>query len=336
MPTRSWPNSIFIDKVAIEIPIVQAAIGSAAVPELAAAVSNAGGLGMLGLGGEVVDAARIAVRKTRALTNRPFGVNVILHWPPDDVFPMFLDEGVSIYSFFWGDCSRFVQRAHRANAIVLHSVGSVDEAKRAADWGVDVIVAQGHEAGGHVRGTVSTMALLPAVVDAVAPLPVLAAGGIADGRGVAAAFALGAAGVWVGTRYLAATEASVHPYYRQRVLAATANDTIYADDLFDIGWPDAPHRTLKNETSELWEKAGRPPTGNRPRQGEVIGSNADGSIIRYACLTPYADVAGNIEAMSMWAGQGVGLVTREQSAADITRELADEAQRIFSRLVQPG
>jgi nitronate monooxygenase len=332
MPRAHWPNTSFMDLVGIEVPIVQAAIGGAAVAGLAAAVSNAGGLGMLGLGGSSRNEAQNAVRQARGLTNRPFGANMVMHWPPDDVIPVLLDEGVRILSFFWGDCSRFVEPAHSAGAIVLYSAGSVEEARLAAEWGVDVIVAQGWEAGGHVRGVVSTLALVPAVVDAVGKVPVLAAGGIADGRGVAAAFALGAAGVWVGTRYLAASEADVHPHYRHRILAAGGEETLYSADLFDIGWPDAPHRVLKSETTEIWERAGRPRPGQRPGEGETVGAGHGAALARYTSLTPTRDLEGNIEAMSMWAGQGVGLVEREQSAAEITRELADDAQAIFARL----
>ena len=134
----------------------------------------------------------------------------------------------------------------------MHTVGSAADAKRAIDAGVDIVVAQGWEAGGHVRGTVATMPLIPAVVDAVSPAPVVAAGGIADGRGLAAALALGAAGAWIGTRFLASNEASIHPRYRERILQANEADTIYLEDLFDVRWPNAPHRTLRNQIVQTW------------------------------------------------------------------------------------
>ncbi len=161
--------------------------------------------------------------------------------------------------------------AHEGGAIVLHTVGDVAEARRAVDAGVDVIVAQGWEAGGHVRGEVATMALVPAVVDAVAPIPVVAAGGIGDGRGLAAVLMLGASAGWLGTRFVMSAEAPALPPYRDRLAAADATSTVYSS-VFDGGWPDAPHRTLRNSTIEMWEAAGRPPPGERPGEGETIGN----------------------------------------------------------------
>jgi NAD(P)H-dependent flavin oxidoreductase YrpB (nitropropane dioxygenase family) len=200
---------------------------------------------------------------------------------------------------------------------------------------VDIVVAQGWEAGGHVRGTVATMPLIPAVVDAVSPAPVVAAGGIADGRGLAAALALGAAGAWVGTRFLASHEATIHTRYRERLLQANENDTVFLENLFDIRWPNAPHRTLRNTTVEAWEAAGRPPTGKRPGEGEVIAtSQSRGPIVRYQSCTPTSDADGDIDALSLWAGQSVGLVSKVLSAGDIVREIADEARLIIGRLAQ--
>ena len=178
-----------------------------------------------------------------------------------------------IISFFWRDPGSLVKRAKAGGAHVMYTVGNADDARRAVDSGVDVIVAQGWEAGGHVRGTVATLPLVPAIVDAVGGTPVIAAGGIADGRGMAAALALGAAGVWVGTRFLASEEASIHPEYQRRIPAASENDTAYCENLFDGGWANAPHRVLRNSTVRDWEAAGRaafgPTTGRRRDHCEV-------------------------------------------------------------------
>ena len=206
--------------------------------------------------------------------------------------------------------------------MAIQVVSSIGEAKRAADAGFDLIVAQGREAGGHVRGHLGTMTLLPQVVDAVAPLPVLAAGGIADRRGVAAAVALGAAGVWVGTRFLAATEANIHEHYQTRVLASSGDDTLYSE-LFDVGWPAAPLRTLKNSTTRLWEEAGRPLSPNRPGEGEIVARRKDGSEIpRYFFGSPTREVAEGAEAMALYAGEAVGLVRTSAPAAVIVKDLA--------------
>ena len=167
----------------------------------------------------------------------------------------------------WGDPAGYVEQVHDAKGIVLHTVGSAQEARQAADRGVDVIVAQGWESGGHVRGQVATLPLVPAVVDAVAPLPVIAAGGIGDARGVAAVFALGAQAAWLGTRFLLAREMPIHPEYRRRLMDAAETDAQWYPDLYAVGWPDAPHRILRNSTAEAWEHAGPAATGKSTGRG---------------------------------------------------------------------
>jgi len=322
-------------RLGIEFPIIQAPMAGAVGPMLAAAVSNAGGLGMLALWRASGEAMRRQIKEVRSLTSRPFGVNLNLDFPQQERLAICLEEGVPIISFFWQDPSALVPSAKGGNAIVMHTVGSAADAKRAVDCGVDIVVAQGWEAGGHVRGTVATMPLIPAVVDAVSPTPVVAAGGIADGRGLAAALALGAAGAWIGTRFLASREAAIHARYRERLLAANEGDTVYLENLFDAGWPNAPHRTLRNQTVDVWEAAGRPASGKRPGQGEVIAtSRSIGPIVRYQSYTPGADSEGDIDAMSLWAGQSVGLVSRLQPARDIVHEIVDQAQLILRQLAQ--
>lgn len=316
----------------IEAPIVLAPMGGAVTTELAAAVSNAGGLGTLPLSWNTPGEIKSTLAEMTALTDRPFGVNLILEWDQRERLTAALDAGTPAISLFWGDVADLVPEIHEAGAVVFVSVGSVDEAARAAAAGADVVVAQGWEAGGHVRGTITTLALVPRVVDAVDPVPVVAAGGIADGRGLAAVLALGAAGAWIGTRFLAARESSIHDEYRQRVLEAVEADTYYGD-LFDGGWPDAPHRVLQNSTVEAWEAAGRPEPGERPGEEDDVAARGDGSPIkRYASSTPDAGMTGEIEALPNWAGQGVGLVTRVQPAAEIVQELVADAERILAKL----
>jgi nitronate monooxygenase len=183
-------------------------------------------------------------------------------------------------------------------------------------------VAQGWEAGGHVRGQVATLPLVPAVVDAVAPVPVIAAGGIGDWRGVAAVLALGAQAAWLGTRFLLAREAPIHEEYRRRLIDAAETDAQWYPDLYDVGWPNAPHRALRNSTAEAWEAAGRPALGSRPGEGEVIAHFPSGEeILRYEPGAPLVGTTGDIEALSMWAGQSVALAKQPQSAAEIVAEL---------------
>ena len=285
-----------------------------------ASVSNAGALGMLGLTWFADPAA--AVRETAALTSGPFGGNFVISWDQHERIDNALEAGLRIVSLSFGDPAEYVDRVHDAGGLVLHSVGSAEEAKRAVADGVDVVVAQGWEAGGHVWGQVATLPLVPAVVDAVAPIPVLAAGGIGDARGVAAVLALGAQAAWVGTRFLLATEAPLHEGYRRRLVAAAETDAEWYADLYDVGWPDAPHRALRNGTAEAWEVAGRPASGSRPGEGEAIAARPSGeAIVRYASTMPLEGTTGDIDALSLWAGQSVALATTPQDAADIVAEL---------------
>jgi nitronate monooxygenase len=287
---------------------------------LAAAVSNAGALGMVTLTWSADVGA--VVRETAALTARPFGGNFVLTSDHHRHLDQALEAGLRIVSFMWGDSSSYVGPVHDAGGIVLHTVGSAEEARRAVGWGADVIVAQGWEAGGHVWGTVATLPLVPAVVDAVAPVPVIAAGGIGDARGVAAVLALGAQAAWLGTRFLLAEEMPLHEDYRQRLMAAAETDPQWYPNLYDVGWPDSPHRALRNSTAQAWDAAGRPPDDQRPGIGEVIGHFASGeAIVRYEPAPPMAGTTGDIEALSMWAGQSVAFARATQSAADIVAEL---------------
>ena len=178
--------------------------GGVVGPTLAAAVSNAGGLGMLVPWRADLATVRRQIQETRALTSKPFGVNLNLEFPQEERLEVSLDEGVRIISFFWRDPAAADAAREAAGATVLHTVGSAADARRAADCGVDIIVAQGWEAGGHVRGMVATMPLIPAVVDAVSPIPVVAAGGIPTAAASPPALALGAAGAWIGTGFLRA------------------------------------------------------------------------------------------------------------------------------------
>jgi NAD(P)H-dependent flavin oxidoreductase YrpB (nitropropane dioxygenase family) len=164
-------------------------------------------------------------------------------------------------------------------------------------------------------------------------LPVNGNGGLY--RGLAAVLALGAAGAWIGTRFLAAHEATIHARYRERLLQAGENDTVFLENLFDVCRRNAPHRTLRNQTVDAWEAAGRPSSGKRPGEGEVIAtSRSSGPIVRYQSCTPDTDTEGDIDALSLWAGQSVGLVSKVQLAGDIVREIADQARSTLRRLAE--
>lgn len=337
------PTTAICRELGIEHPIFSVGFGAAAGPELAAAVSNAGGLGVIGVTGMPSDFLREQIARTRALTDRPFGANLILDDQGDAEYAelirercgALIDERVPLLVFFEGDPAPFVEPAHAAGVKVAIQVGSPAAARQAAEAGVDIVIAQGVEAGGHIAARTSLFVNLPTIVDAVAPLPVLASGGIADGRGLAAALVLGAQGVSLGTRFVASEEAFIPDEYKRRVVEAGAEDTYYSEDLFDVFWPGVPHRALKGRTYEEWDAAGRPPSGERPHEGESIGVHRspyrEGEVPRYASymLTPWFD--GEVELGPMWAGESVALVDSVLPAGEIVRRIAAEADEVLAR-----
>lgn len=334
-------------ELGIEYPIFSVGFGASAGPELVRAVSEAGGCGVLGGSGLPADEIQRRIVHVRELTDRPFGVNLIIaeleHADGTEEDRAFvrgqiaatLEARAPLIVLFWGDPAPFVEDAHRNGVKIYVQVGSVAEAKAAASAGVDAVIAQGIEAGGHVRGTTSIWELLPAVVEAIRPVPVLASGGIGDGAGVARALRLGAQGVSLGTRFVASEEAWIHPVYKQRVVASTAEDTFYGE-LFDVWWPDAPHRVLKrNKTFEEWDAAGRPAPGSRPGEGTPIGTVrrpwAEYEWPRYAPGMVTPDFDGDPEYAPMWAGESCSVVNDIKPAATIVRELVRDATAVLDQ-----
>lgn len=297
-------------RLGIRHPIVQAGMGGAARAELVAAVSNAGGLGTLGMIRQSPNAIRDQIRRTRALTTAPFGVNIVPTSVPPEGFEaqlaVCLEERVP------------VERAHAAGMLLMHQVGSAEEARRAVAGGVDVIVAQGFEAGGHVRGEVGVLPLVTAVVDAAGSVPVAAAGGIADGRGLAAVLALGADGVWVGTRFVAAEASEAHPDYKKRLVAARETDTVYTE-LFHIGWPEhSPHRVLRSALTE-----GVPLPAGPVARLRVGDRTVD--IPAFAAPGPTIHTEGQTDLMANYAGQGVAAIREVLPAREIVERMSRRA-----------
>src|SRR6516164_416992 len=293
----------------IEHPIIAAPMGPDLTgPDLVAAVSNAGGLGILQAQFCTPPVFRQEIRRVRALTTKPFGVNLLLHFPVADQVAICLEERVPVLSLFWGDPTTYVERAHAAGVKVFHQVGSVADAHRAAAAGVDVIVAQGVEAGGHVAGDVSTLALVPRVVDAVAPRPVAAAGGIGDARGVVAVLALGAQAAVLGTRFLASAESRAHPHYKEKLLEAGEGDTVRTI-LFGYGWPNAPHRTLRTAFVRQWlgqEARGQDSRSDEPVVGRTVIGGQPMPVLRFMGFPPNSEATGNIDSMDLAMGQNAG------------------------------
>lgn len=253
-------QSALLSRLGISVPIVLAPMAGAAGPELCAAVSSAGGLGLLPVWHLELKGLRDGVHAVRSLTNRPFGVNLNNNYPMDERLDAVIDEGVGSVSFFWGLDRARVKRAKDAGLLVMQTIGSAAEAREAVDAGVDVIVAQGWESGGHVWSTVATMALVPTVVDAVPSTPVIAAGGIADGRGLAAALALGASAGLIGTRFLLAPEATVEDAKREVITAATEAATVIGKDA-NPTWFDSGIRWIGTEPQGSYRPDGAQLTG---------------------------------------------------------------------------
>jgi NAD(P)H-dependent flavin oxidoreductase YrpB (nitropropane dioxygenase family) len=312
----------FTELVGCREPLQLAALGGVAGAELAAAVSGAGALGMLPAG-ESRATVEQRLGKLRALSGGPFGVNFLVPFLDLDGLEL-AAAGAPLVELFsgWPD-EGLVARVHEGGALASWQVGSADEARAAAAAGCDLIVAQGVEAGGHVRGVLGLLPLLDAVLAAVEP-PVLAAGGIGSGRAAAAALAAGADGVRVGTRFLGAAEARAHPDYVAALIAAAPEDTVLTE-AFWRGWPDAPHRVLRSCVEAL-ERQG----------GDVVATGAGGGAIRRASSDPpAAGTTGTIGAMALYAGQSVGSVRRVQPAAEIVRELMQQAEALLAR-ARPG
>jgi nitronate monooxygenase len=319
----------------LDVPVVQAPIGSATCPALAAAVSDAGGLGTLAVTWRGPDEIPELVAATRRRTDGPVGANVVVdpeatRTPTDDLVDACLETPVDVLSLSFGPAGPYVDRAHDAGVDVWQTVGSAEAAAEAAAAGVDVVVAQGAEAGGHLQSDVSTMALVPRVVDAV-DVPVVAAGGIGNGRGLAAVLALGADAGWLGTRFVATEEANVHDRYRHRVTEAAETETV-AGTPYDRGWPDVPHRVLRNATTENWESAGRPSAGERPGEADVVATVDAEPVRRYEDSLATPDATGDVEELPLYAGQSSGLVSDVHSAANVVETLASEARDAIDAL----
>lgn len=318
----------FTELVGCTAPIQQAGMGSLSNPRLAAAVAGAGGLGMISIYG--VDPETIADIFEQLPRSVPgaYGANIIPLFVEPDQMGATIEASAAqarIVEFFYSDPDpELVDIVHARGALACWQVGSLEEAVAAEKAGCDLIVAQGIEAGGHVRGRISLLALLGEILDVV-KVPVLAAGGIGSGRALAAVLAAGADGARVGTRFVASEEAEAHPTYVQGLIAANAEDTVYSE-AFHVGWEDAPHRTLRSAV----EAAG-------VFQGDIVG---EGSSIytgerypveRFGSTAAHKGMTGAIEAMSLWAGESVSGVKRVQPAAEIVEELAREAEALLRR-----
>jgi NAD(P)H-dependent flavin oxidoreductase YrpB (nitropropane dioxygenase family) len=310
----------------IEHPVVLGGMGSGTSPALVIAVSNAGGLGIQGCAGRgPSQIAGLAAEIRAGALGKPFGLNLLLFLANDAQIDAVLEARPPIFSTAWGtpeqELTPLFARAHATGARVMHMVSTVHEARRAADAGADVIAAQGSEGGGHV-GLMGTFALVPQVVRAVAPIPVLLAGGVADGAGLAAAIMLGAEGVLLGTRFLATPEAPLPDAYKQAIVRSDGHDTLLTelpDVIAGQVWPGAFARVLRTPFIQEW----------LGREGEVR-QHRDELLRRIQRAREQGDVANG----SLLIGQDAGLIDSVEPAAEIVERVVREAEAILSH--RPG
>lgn len=359
------------DILGIQYPIVLAGMGGASTPELAAAVSNAGGLGVLGAAGCGPKLLREWIRRTRELTDKPFGVDTLLpasvrravyaqtdgptpqdllpelqefagqfmvqhhlepvpaaqlrqRRDPDEPAPLskeffeaqmevVIDERVPVYASGLGNPGPWMKRLHANGTKVMCVVGKVKHAAQVIQVGIDIVVAQGHDGGGH-NSPIGTMALIPQVVDAVGDVPVLGAGGITDGRGIAAAMMLGAEGVWVGSAFLASIEAGIHDFQKQAIVEAAEDGTVVSRSV-----TGKPARIIRSLWTDAWERAHKEPLP-MPYQG---------AISQPVMAAANRDRRGDIN--PGFAGQGIGLIKSVRPAAEIFKELVWGAEQALKR-----
>lgn len=325
----------FTEKFGTVHPFTQAGMAFAGEkPELTIAVSKAGGVGAIGVGFMPPELLRETIHMIRAAGVEMFDINFITYFGNEEQVRVAAEEEVPVVSFHWGHPpAHQLEMLHIAGCSLWVQVGTIADAEQAVDYGAEVIVAQGHEASGHNYQGMGGMALIPAMVDAVGDRAlVLASGGIADGRGVAAALSLGADGVWVGTRLLASEEANVHPEHHRRLVAASGEDTTFSA-VFGPEMPDFnPMRLMKVGVVEEWNhRLAEVPTERDDLEiiGETVFMGQRHTKRKFDVILPTEDTTGDFEEMAWLMGQGVGLIEDVRPAADIVTTMMDDAAAIL-------
>ena len=304
----------FTELIGCGIPLQQAGMGGVATADLAAAVSEAGALGMAAGAALAPDELQRRVDAIAARTTQPFGVNFLMPFLDRDAVQAAARKARLVEFFYADPDPKLIDLTHSEGALAAWQIGDAEEARKAQDAGCDLVVAQGVEAGGHVRSTIGLLPLLDSVLAAVGDTtPVVAAGGIGTARAVKAVLAAGADAARVGTRFVAAEEADTHPDYAQALVEADEGDTVLTT-AFSVMWPDAPHRVLRSciEAAEAITDE---------TVGELSMGEMKMPLPKFAVPCPGRTTTGNIAAMALYAGQSVGAVTRIQPAADIVAEL---------------
>jgi nitronate monooxygenase len=325
MPDDKFHNKLrtpICDLLNCDYPILQAGMGGVARAELVSAVSNAGAYGFLGMVRESPQRIHDEIQKVRQRTDRPFGVNIIPAATKTDLLLQQIDvcieNKINSICLFWDVDAGVITRFREAGILVLHQIGSTDDAIEAWRAGAQILIAQGYEAGGHVRGMQSLFTLLPEVAGAT-PLPVVASGGIVDGKGMLAAMMLGAQGVHCGTLFLATEESNAHDFHKRKIVESLSKDTVHTE-LFHINWPrNAPVRVIHNSVTR----------GEYAGKETVIGYEKQRPIYLYSTDSPLKETRGELEAMALYAGQGVSMIN---DIVPAERRVQDLLQQVKSSL----
>ena len=307
-------NNQLCELLGIKYPIIQGGMAWVATGELAAAVSEAGGLGIIGAGNAPPEWVRTEIKKAKGITNKPFGVNAMLMSPfVKEVMDVIVEEKVAVVTTGAGNPGIYMEALKGAGSKVIPLVPSVALAQRLEKLGVDALIAEGAEAGGHI-GEITTMCLVPQIIDAV-NIPVIAAGGIADGRGFVAALALGAVGVQMGTRFMVAKECTVHPKIKEAVLKAKERDTVVSGR--STGHPV---RAIKNKLTKQLEQMERDQVAPEELEKLGVGRLRD------------AMVDGDVQFGSVMSGQIAGMVKKEETAKEIILDVITGAEQVLKGL----
>lgn len=320
------------DLLGCDVPILLAGMGGVARSELAGAIANAGGFATLGMVRENPDLIAAEVASLRRVTTRPFAINLIPAATEPGLLSAQIDRcldlGIRVFSFFWDVDPKAISRVKAEGCLVLHQVGTLESAREAERAGADVIIAQGCEAGGHVHGRMATLPFAATLLDEIS-VPVVLSGGVSTGRGLAAALAMGAAGVQCGTAFLATTESYAHDHHKRRLIEAEGDETVLTD-AFVLNWPaGAAVRVLR---SRMTDALGAKLLGHDPAAlpREVIALDEGRGILRYSTDSPLRSTTGDLEDMPLYSGQGAGSIGAIVPAGERLREMCDEALELLS------
>ena len=296
-------------------------------PRLTAAVANAGALGILPIWDAPVETAIAKIKKTQSLTDKPFAVNLRADGVQTQHILAAIDAGISILHFFWGNPSASMHVVKDKHIKMIVTVEDRTSALAALDAGASALIVQGIEAGGHSRSNTPIKQLLVSLSDIAGDIPIIAAGGCADGHDAKQLLNLGATGILFGTRFILSIESEAHKDYKQALIDAGDDDTVKSL-CFDGLWSNAPHRTLSNSTYKAWDKAGRPARGNRPGEGDVVMHTPDGhSLPRYLVVPPQEGMTGDLRAAAMYAGMGVGRIFDCSTVKNIILQITNDLKK---------